>query len=37
METLIWMGFLGVVGIMALIWAAHKLYRKVMDWRRRAR
>ena len=37
METLIWMGFLGVVGIVALIWATHQFYRKVMDWWRRAR
>ena len=29
METLIWMGILGVAGFMMLFWAAHKLYRKV--------
>ena len=29
METLVWMGFLGVVGFMTLFWTAQKLYRKV--------
>ena len=29
METLVWMGFLGVVGFMALFWTAHRLYQKV--------
>ena len=24
METLVWMGFLGVVGFMTLFWVAHK-------------
>ena len=36
METLFWMGFLGVAGFMALFWATHKLYRKFVDWRRKA-
>lgn len=36
METLIWMGILGVAGIMAVIWMGHKLYQKIMNWRRRA-
>ena len=29
METLVWMGFLGVMGFMALFWTAHRLYQKV--------
>lgn len=29
METLFWMGILGVAGFMTLFWTAHKLYRKV--------
>ena len=29
METLVWMGFLGVVGFMALFWTVHRLYQKV--------
>ena len=29
METLVWMGFLGVIGFMALFWTAHRLYQKV--------
>ena len=29
METLVWMGFLGVVGFMALFWTAHRLYQKI--------
>ena len=29
METLLWMGILGVAGFMTLFWAARKLYRKV--------
>ena len=35
METLVWMGFLGVVGFMTLFWTAHKFYRKVKPAQRR--
>ena len=35
METLIWMGVLGVAGIMVLIWTVHELYQNIRDWRRR--
>ena len=31
METLIWMGFLAVVGFMVLFWTVHALYRKFID------
>ena len=29
METLVWMGILGVAGFMTLFWAEHKLYQKL--------
>ena len=29
METLIWMGILGVVGLMTLFWATRKLYQRI--------
>ena len=29
METLIWMGILGVAGFMTLFWATHKLYQRL--------
>ena len=35
METLIWMGFLGVVAIMLLIWMTHTVYKRIMNWRRK--
>ena len=28
-QNLVWMGFLGVIGFMALFWTAHRLYQKV--------
>ena len=38
METLIWMGILGVAGIMALIWSGHELYQRIRSsWRPRDR
>ena len=37
METLIWMGAVGVSGMMILIVAAHALYQKVRDWWRHRR
>ena len=35
METLFWMGCLGVMAIMGLLYMAHEFCKKLMEWRDR--